>query len=60
MVKHCRVDKTLQPTQCRVTLAVEVPFLRSVEGKSLEMLQGEHGQGPRTALAREFHDWAWR
>ena len=30
MVKHCRVDTTVQPTQCRVPLAVEVPSLRSV------------------------------
>ena len=45
MVKHCRVDKTFQPT-----------FLRSVVGEWLETLQvgGKHGQGPRTALAREL------
>ena len=49
MVKHRRVDTTFQPTQCRVTLAVEMPFLlRLVVRKSLEVLQGErkHGQGP--------------
>lgn len=50
--------------QCRVTLAVEVPNLRSVVvvggGGSLELLHEakKHGQGPRTALARELHAWS--
>ena len=47
-----------------VVVRVEMPrfnklSLRLVVGKSLEVLQGErkHGQGPRTALARELRDW---
>ena len=59
MVKHCRVDKTFQPTQCGVMLAVEMLSLRSVVRKSLEVLQGErkHGQGRRKAMTRELQDW---
>ena len=48
------VDKTVQPTQCRVTRTVEVPSLRSVVERSLDMQQG---QGSCTALARELQDW---
>ena len=59
MVKHCRIDKTFQPQQCRVTLAVETLHQRFAVAKELEALQGERtqGQGPRTALARELQDW---
>ena len=59
MVKHCRIDKTFQPQQCRVTLAVETRHLRHAVEKALEALQGERkqGLGRRTALARELQDW---
>ena len=58
MVKHCRIDKTFLPQQCRVTLAVETLHLRYAVGKALETSQGEskQGQGLRTALARELRD----
>ena len=35
MVKHCRIDKTFQPQQCKVTLAVE----------TLHLLCGGEGAG---------------
>ena len=59
MVKHCRNDKTFQPQQCRVTLAVETLHLRYALETAPEALQGERkqGQGLRTALARELQDW---
>ena len=59
MVKHCRIDKTFQPQQCRVTLAVETLHLRCAVEKALEAFSGERtqGQGPRTALSRELKGW---
>ena len=54
MVKHCAVDKTFQPTQCRITLVVEVPSLRSMMGKSLEMLQGERKHRHESCNTRCF------
>ena len=41
MVKRCRMGKTFEPWRCRATLAVGVPSLRSVVGKSLDTLQGK-------------------
>ena len=58
MVKHCRIDKTFQPQQCRDTLALKTLHLRYAVGKALETSQGEskQGQGLRPALARELRD----
>ena len=59
VIKHCRIDKTFRPLQCRVSLAVETQHLRHAVEKPLKTLHCERkqGQGPRTALARELQDW---
>ena len=56
MIKHCRIDKTFQPQQCKVTLAVETLRLRCAVRKALEALQGERKQG-QGAVTRELQDW---
>ena len=55
MVKHCRIDNTFQPQQCRVTLAVETLHLRYAVEKALEASQGERkqGQGRRSPFATQ-------
>ena len=52
MVKHCRIDKTFQPQQRRVTLAVETPHLRYAVEKALEALQGGTSNGTGTKISR--------
>ena len=56
---RCAVVKTFHLTHCRVTLAIEVPSLRSVVGKVLLHLHGErkYGQCPQMTMARELQHW---
>ena len=54
MVKHCRIDKTFQPQQCRVTLAVETLHLRYAVVKALEALQETESRD--RDLERHWHE----
>ena len=56
MVKHCRIDKTFQPQQCRVTLGFETLRLRYAVEKALNAFQGEGKQG-RARREKSVNQW---